>query len=103
MHVFTAVTTIGRRGWKGGGHTVLPVRNTRKALSSPAKNIPSAPMNRITPKRALLIGGSGWSSRPSPSSPKGGSGTDGGGGSERSTSSGTSSKSVSTSGLVVVP
>ena len=50
---------------------MLPVRNTRKALRRPAKNIPSAPMKSITPKRALLIGGSGWSSRPPPSSPKG--------------------------------
>src|ERR687891_729933 len=103
MHVFKAVMTMGRRGWKGGGHTVLPVRKTRKALRSPEKNMPSAPMKSITPRRALLIGGLGWSSPPSPSSPKGGAGKDGGGGSECLTNSGTSSTSVSTSELTGVP
>src|SRR3990172_4599497 len=68
MAVLTAVTATGRRGWPAGGQVTLPRRKTRKAPTSPAKNIASAPRKASMASRALLTAG-----------PAGGQGSGGGG------------------------
>ena len=40
MHVFTAVTTIGRRGWKGGGHTATARAKHQESAEKPGKKHP---------------------------------------------------------------
>src|SRR5262249_31523741 len=83
MSVLMPVTSTGRRGMVMGGQVSLAMRYTRKAPTSPAKNIVSAPRKISIPNRALFSGVLRWSSSspwrsPSPSS-SGGSGENGGG------------------------
>src|SRR5262245_2116184 len=72
--VLAVVTSLGRRGWRGGGHTGRLARRTNSAEMRAAKNIDSAPMKKTMATRRLSSGRRGDGSGPSSPPPVGGRG-----------------------------